>query len=68
MLTEDSLIRVMREHLTARGWQIVSWPPPDQHGSDLVVLRDGTRLEVETKDAGSSKPHTARYGQPFTTA
>jgi hypothetical protein len=68
MLTEDAVIRALREHLAASGWQIVSWAAPDQHGTDLVALRDGTRLEVEAKGAGSSKPHTARYGQPFTAA
>jgi hypothetical protein len=26
------------------------------------------RLEVEAKGGGSSKPHTARFGQPVTTA
>ena len=46
----------------------MSWAAPDQHGTDLVALRDGIRLEVEAKGAGSSKPHTARYGQPFTAA
>lgn len=68
MLTEDAVIRALCEHLAASGWQIVSWAAPDQHGTDLVALREGTRLEVEAKGAGSSKPHTARYGQPFTTA
>jgi hypothetical protein len=47
MLTEDAVIRALREHLAADGWQIVSWAAPDQHGTDLVALRDGTRLEVE---------------------
>jgi hypothetical protein len=41
---------------------------PDQHGTNLVALQDGTRLEAEAKGAGSSKPNTARYGQPFTAA
>jgi hypothetical protein len=68
MLTEDVVIRALREHLAADGWQIVSWSAPDQHGTDLVAVRDGTRLEVEAKGGGSSKPHTARYGQPFSTA
>lgn len=68
MLTEDAVIAAVREHLAFGGWQIVSWAAPDQHGTDIVAVRDGTRLEVEAKGGGSSKAHTARYGQPFTTA
>jgi hypothetical protein len=68
VLTEDAVIRAVRDHLVAGGWQIVSQAAPDQHGVDLAAVRNGTRLEVEAKGGGSSKPHTARYGQPFTTA
>ena len=35
---------------------------------DIVAARDGIRLEVEPKGAGSSLSHTARYGLPFTAA
>jgi hypothetical protein len=38
---------------------------PNQRGTDVVATRAGVRLEVEAKGAGSSKPHTARYGQLF---
>jgi hypothetical protein len=68
MLTEDAVIRTLRDHLMVDGWQIMSWAAPNQQGTDLVAVRDGTRMEVEAKGAGSSKPHTARYGQPFTRA
>ena len=68
MLTEDPVIRALRQHLTTGGWQIVSWAEPDRRGPDIVAMRNGTRLEVEAKGAGRSKPHTARYGQPFNAA
>jgi hypothetical protein len=43
----------VREHLATDGWQIVSMSAPDQHGTDLVPLRDRTRLEVEAEGAGN---------------
>ena len=68
MLTEDAVIGSLCEYLVADGWEIVSRAMPDQRGTDVVATRDGVRLEVEAKGAGSSKPHTARYGQPFNQA
>jgi hypothetical protein len=65
VLTEDAVINLLCEHLTADGWKIVSKAMPDQRGTDIVATRAGIRLEVEAKGAGSSKGHTARFGQPF---
>ncbi|MCZ7537832.1 MAG: hypothetical protein M5T61_19180 [Acidimicrobiia bacterium] len=36
-----------------------------QRGDDLVAERDGERLVIEAKGAGSSKVGTARYGKSF---
>jgi hypothetical protein len=63
--TEDAVIGALCEHLAAEGWTIVSRAMPSQRGTDVVATRAGIRLEVEAKRAGSSKPHTARYGRPF---
>ena len=68
MLTEDAVINLLCEHLTADGWKIVSKALPDQRGTDGVATRAGARLEVEAKGEGSSKAHTARFGQPFNQA
>ena len=68
MLTEDAVINLLCEHLTADGWKIVSKALPDQRGTDVVATRAGVRLEVEAKGEGSSKAHTARFGQPFNQA
>jgi hypothetical protein len=68
MLTEDAVINLLCKDLRAGGWEIVSRAMPDQHGTDVVAIRAGVRLEVEAKGEGSSKPHTARYGQPFNQA
>ena len=59
------MIGSLCEHLVADGWKIVSRAMPNQRGTDVVATRAGIRLEVEAKGAGSSKPHTARYGQLF---
>ena len=68
MLTEDAVINLLCQHLAADGWGIVSRAMPDQRGTDVVATRAGVRLEVEAKGAGSSKAHTARFGQPFNQA
>jgi hypothetical protein len=65
MLTEDVVIASVCDYMITDGWQIVSRAMPNQGGTDVVATRAGVRLEVEAKGAGSSKPHTARYGQLF---
>ena len=68
MLTEDAVIDFLCQHLAAGGWEIVSKAMPDQRGTDVAATRAGVRLEVEAKGAGSSRAHTARFGQPFNQA
>jgi len=68
VLTEDAVIDSLRASLVADGWEIVSRARVSEHGADLIATRGGTRLEVEAKGAGSSKPGTARYGQMFNRA
>jgi len=65
MITEDDVIDAISDHLVARGWRVLSRATAMQHGDDLVAEKDGQRLEIEAKGAGSSKPGTARYGQHF---
>jgi hypothetical protein len=68
VLTEDAVIGSLCEHLAADGWQIVSKAMPTERGTDVVATRAGILLEVEAKGAGSSKPFTAKHGQPFNRA
>src|SRR2546429_6706221 len=68
VLTEDAVINLLCEHLAADGWKIVSRAMPNQRGTDVVATRACVRLEVEAKGTGSSKAHTARFGQPFNQA
>jgi hypothetical protein len=66
MLFEDDVVAVVVTRLLADGWTIVSTALATQHGDDIVATRAGVRLVVEAKGEGSSKPHTARYGNTFT--
>jgi hypothetical protein len=68
MLTEDVVVNHVRDHLVADGWEIVSLAMPSMRGTGVVATRAGIRLELETKGAGSSKPHTPRYGKEFNSA
>jgi hypothetical protein len=68
VLTEDTVTGILERYLRADKWEIVSRAPGRQSGIDLVAERDGIRLEVEAKGAGSSDPQTARYGQEFSHA
>jgi hypothetical protein len=63
VLTEVAVIRAVHEHehLAAGGWQIVSQAAPDRHGTDLVAVRDGTRLEAEAQSR--TQPGTASPSQ-----
>lgn len=65
MLTEDDVIDAVRDLLVERGWTIVARATAIQRGHDLVAERQGGRLIIEAKGAGSSKQGTARYGQAF---
>src|SRR3989304_2231555 len=65
MLTEDDVIDSLIRHLTANGWRIVSRARATEHGDDLVAERQGHRLVVEAKGAGSSKAGSARFGKEF---
>jgi hypothetical protein len=38
-----------------------------QQGIDICAERNGVTLAVEAKGGGSSKPGTAKYGEPFST-
>ena len=52
--------------IVAKGWTIQSTAHANEHGDDIDALKDGQRLLVEAKGAGSSKATTNRYGQIFT--
>ena len=66
MLLEDDVVDAVVAFMAARGWEIQSTAHASQHGDDIDALKDGQRLLVEAKGAGSSKASTRRYGQPFT--
>lgn len=65
MIFEDDVVAAVANHLRADGWTIVSIALATQHGDDIVAHRGDQRLLVEAKGQGSSKPHTSRFGQPF---
>ena len=65
MLYEDQVVDAVVNHLRNCGWAIESVALAVQTGDDIAASRNGVRLLVEAKGEGSSKAHTARYGQPF---
>jgi hypothetical protein len=65
ILTEDDVVDAVCSSLEERGWTILARASAMQRGNDIEAERDGVRLIVEAKGAGSSKPGTARYGHVF---
>lgn len=65
VLTEDEVIDAVIDFLKSEGWEIVSRCTAEMCGDDIVAARNGDQLVVEAKGAGSSKPHTNRYGLEF---
>jgi hypothetical protein len=65
VLAEDEVIDAVRDYLVARSWRITSRATAMQRGDELVAERDGERLVIEAKGAGSSKESTARFGKTF---
>ena len=66
IIYEDEVIDRVRDYLTARGWEVVSRATVDERGEDLVMRSAELEVSIEAKGAGSSKPTSRRYGQPFT--
>lgn len=66
MLHEDDVVDAVVSLIMAKGWTIHSTAHADELGDDIDALKDGQRLLVEAKGAGSSKVVTKRYGQLFT--
>lgn len=64
-LYEDDVVTAVMTHLSREGWSIESHAMAHQHGDDIVARREDARLVIEAKGAGSSKPETKRYGDPF---
>lgn len=58
----DAVVELLVQH----GWTIESTAHAHQRGDDVVASKDGARLHVEAKGAGSSKRGTKRFGLPFT--
>ncbi len=65
VLTEDEVIDAVQDFLVGRSWRITARATAIQRGEDLVAEREGERLVIEVKGAGSSKAGTARYGMTF---
>lgn len=65
MLTEDAVVAAVCRSLEDHGYEIVTRALATEHGHDIVAVKDGQRLFVEAKGAGSSKEGTARYGREF---
>jgi hypothetical protein len=66
MLLEDDVVDAVVDSLSKHGWTIESVAHAHERGDDIVAAKRGVLLLVEAKGAGSSKPGTKRYGQPFT--
>lgn len=65
MLTEDAVVAAVCRNLEERGYEIETRALATEHGHDIVAIKEGQRLFVEAKGAGSSKEGTARYGSEF---
>ena len=68
MLTEGHVIEAVCQELRRRGYTIVGTSTVSEQGDDIVAEKGRTRLVIEAKGAGSSKPGTARYGKEFNRA
>ncbi|HUI70764.1 MAG TPA: hypothetical protein VL354_09570 [Spirochaetia bacterium] len=64
-LSEDQIVDAVIAYLQRAGWTIKSRSHANEHGDDIVAERNGRRLSIEAKGAGSSKPGTNRYGLVF---
>jgi hypothetical protein len=66
MLTEDQVVDAVCRLLVDHGYTILTRAVATQHGHDIVGVKDGTKITIEAKGAGSSKAGTARFGKAFT--
>jgi len=64
-LTEDHVIDAVCAHLEREGWLIEHKARTTDRGVDIVARLGQVVLKIEAKGATSSKPHTARHGEPF---
>jgi hypothetical protein len=69
VIYEEDVIAAVAAYLTQNGYALVGKPRSvTEPGVDIVARRSGEPgwlLHVEAKGEGSSKQHTARYGDPF---
>ncbi|MDA0346904.1 MAG: hypothetical protein O3C43_06480 [Verrucomicrobia bacterium] len=66
MRYEDIIVKVVANHLVAKGWDIISTCEGTAHGDDIAAVLGSNELRIEAKGEGSSKEHTSRYGLAFT--
>lgn len=66
MLLEDDVVDAVARFVACHGWRVESVAHAHERGDDVVATKDGQKLLVEAKGAGSSKVGTKRFGQPFT--
>lgn len=66
LIYEDDVIESVCDLLRSHDYTIESTATVQQHGEDIIASSGEQRLIVEAKGEGSSKPHTKRYGNPFT--
>ena len=65
MLTEDNILEILSNYLTAKGYQEKRRANTLQTGVDLVTENDHEILYIEAKGETSSKPGTRRFGNAF---
>lgn len=70
MLTESNVIAAVCRLLETHGFEITQRLVETQQGDDIIAIDRDSKIElvIEAKGETSSKLHTARYGQPFSSA
>ncbi len=66
VLVEGFVVASVCGALAEAGWQVTPVAATHTQGVDITASRDGVRLLIEAKGAGSSKVGTSRYGMSFT--
>lgn len=66
MLTESEVINAVCQFLKNHRYRVTQKLSETQAGDDIVAFSpNGKKIMIEAKGETSSKPHTARFGKPF---
>lgn len=67
MITENDVIDYVERHFVKQGGKTESKANTKQKGIDLIIDFQDKKFFIEAKGETSSKEHSNRYGQAFTT-